>query len=196
MDSSILRRNNKVETLALLKFYSSLTFYAANSSCTLLLMQIYILLTHATFEQVVAIANLRHRGYYFKGGGRDEDKLSFAYLKINCQLNFVKLWVTCDQFLTSLDPKRQHLEKLTLKDLHGIKWFQNLKKIKNKKMFILWEHQCNRWSRKVWRESIELISSLTHMKNHLVVGKPSSTMMIFQQQVLSFFFALSCGFKF
>lgn len=70
--------------LALLKFYLSLTFYAATSSCTLLvLMQIYILLTHATFEQVVAITNLRHCGYYFKGGGRDEDKLSFAYLITN-----------------------------------------------------------------------------------------------------------------
>lgn len=53
-------------------------------------------------------------------------------------------------------------------------------------MFILWEHQCNRWDRKVWSESIELVSS----------HKSSSTMMIFQQQVLSFFFALSCGFKF
>lgn len=86
-------------------------------------MQIHILLTHATFEQVATITNLRHHGYYFKGGGRDEDKLSFAYLIINCQLNFVKLWVTLDQYQTSLDPKRLHLEKLTLKDLHGIKLF-------------------------------------------------------------------------
>lgn len=67
--------------------------------------------------------------------------------------------------------------------------YSKIWKKSNKKMFILWEHQCNRWGRKVWRESIELVSSLTH----IIVP---STMMIFQQQILSFFFALSCGFKF
>lgn len=61
-------------------------------------------------------------------------------------------------------------------------------------MFILWEHQCNRWGRKVWRETIELVSSLTHIITQIIIVP--STMMIFQQQVLSFFFALSCGFKF
>lgn len=90
-------------------------------------------------------------------------------------ISFWLPWISKDSILRSSHSKT-HM---------GLNYSKIWKK-SNKKMFILWEHQCNRWGRKVWSESIELVSS----------HKSSSTMMIFQQQVLSFFFALSCGFKF
>lgn len=98
-------------------------------------------------------------------------------------ISFWLPWISKDSILRSSHSKTYM----------GLNYSKIWKK-SNKKMFILWEHQCNRWGRKVWRETIELVSSLTHIITQIIIVP--STMMIFQQQVLSFFFALSCGFKF